>query len=244
MSLDCGSAAGVVLAAGSGTRLGADGNKAYVPLAGRRVLSWSLSAFAKLEEVDRLILVIREEDQRLAQAVVEREVPDRAVEIVVGGSTRHASEHRALTHLKAAIVAADIDAVLIHDAARPLMSMTLARLVLAAAREVGGAIPAIPDDGLVTVDESGNVVPSEGKSHFVRAQTPQAFSALQLLSAYEAANADGFEGSDTSACVERYSDLAIRCVPGDLRNFKITYPQDLFMAERLLAAANYKLDAG
>lgn len=238
-----GTAAGIVLAGGSGSRLGADGNKAYVPLAGRRVLSWSLNAFAQLSEVSRLVLVIREEDRALAQEVVDREVPDGTVELVTGGPSRHASEHRALAHLRAAIESAQIDTVLVHDAARPLLTPTLARAVLAAAWEWGGAIPAIPDDSLVAVDETGRVVADDRPSQIVRAQTPQAFEASRLLAAYEAAGREGFEGSDTSACAERYTDLTIRYVLGDPRNLKVTYPQDLFLAERLLAAANYKMDA-
>jgi 2-C-methyl-D-erythritol 4-phosphate cytidylyltransferase len=68
----------------------------------------------------------------------------------------------------------------------------------------------------------------------VRIQTPQAFRAAPLLAAYRAADLDGFVGTDTAMCVERYSDLAVRCVTSDLANIKITYPQDLFVAEGVL----------
>jgi 2-C-methyl-D-erythritol 4-phosphate cytidylyltransferase len=69
-------------------------------------------------------------------------------------------------------------------------------------------------------------------------QTPQAFRALPLLEAYERARRDGFVGTDTASCVERYTDIAVRCVPGDARNIKITFPEDLLLAERLLAKAD------
>jgi 2-C-methyl-D-erythritol 4-phosphate cytidylyltransferase len=68
----------------------------------------------------------------------------------------------------------------------------------------------------------------------VRVQTPQAFRAGLLLDAYERAEADGFGGTDTAACVERYAGVPVRCVPGDPRNVKVTYRADLALAEALL----------
>jgi 2-C-methyl-D-erythritol 4-phosphate cytidylyltransferase len=68
----------------------------------------------------------------------------------------------------------------------------------------------------------------------VTVQTPQGFPAVPLLAAYERAAADGFVGTDTAACMARYSDVPTRCIPGDERNIKITYPHDVEIAERLL----------
>ena len=72
-------------------------------------------------------------------------------------------------------------------------------------------------------------------------QTPQAFLAAPLLEAYRRADTDGFVGTDTASCIERYTDLPVLCVPGDGGNIKITFPEDLFLAERLLAKANWDL---
>jgi 2-C-methyl-D-erythritol 4-phosphate cytidylyltransferase len=71
----------------------------------------------------------------------------------------------------------------------------------------------------------------------VAVQTPQAFRALPLLIAYERAERDGFVGTDTASCVERYTDLAVHCVPGSAENIKITFREDLLLAEQLLVAA-------
>ncbi len=68
-------------------------------------------------------------------------------------------------------------------------------------------------------------------------QTPQAFRAGPLLGAYAAADRDGFVGTDTASCIEHYTDLPVHCVPGDARNIKITFPEDLALAERLLATS-------
>ena len=78
----------------------------------------------------------------------------------------------------------------------------------------------------------------------VAVQTPQAFLAAPLLAAYRQAAADGFVGTDTASCIERYTDLPVRCVPGDAGNIKITFPDDLFLAERLLAKADWDLSGG
>ena len=82
---------------------------------------------------------------------------------------------------------------------------------------------------------------SVDRSALVTVQTPQAFHALPLLEAYERAATAGFVGSDTAACAERFGDLQVRSVAGDPRNLKITFPEDLFVAERLLAKAHWKL---
>ena len=108
-----GEAVGVVLAAGLGTRVGADGNKAYLPLAGRSMLAWSLDTLTRLPEVARTILVFRRGEYELARDTVHRELPDAQVELVEGGDTRHASESNVLSHLAADIDSETVDVVAI-----------------------------------------------------------------------------------------------------------------------------------
>ena len=75
-------------------------------------------------------------------------------------------------------------------------------------------------------------------------QTPQAFTARPLLEAYRRAAEDGFVGTDTASCIERYTEVPVHCVEGDAGNIKITFPDDLFLAERLLAKAHWDLSGG
>lgn len=235
--------AGVVLAGGSGTRFGADCNKAYLPLAGRRIFTWSLTTFAGIAEVDRLILVVRRDDYELAAEILDREVPQREVELVIGGATRHQSEHNALRHLAPAISSGQLNAVLLHDAARPLVTQTLIRAVIGMALAHSAAVPALPEDHVVQVSPDGAMSRIE-KAHgeqFLRTQTPQGFAAGLVLEAYERAAMEGFEGPDTASCVRKMTSHDVRMVFGDPANIKITYPQDLLVAEGLLAAADYRL---
>jgi 2-C-methyl-D-erythritol 4-phosphate cytidylyltransferase len=236
-----GTAAGVVLAGGSGSRLGAGENKVYLPLAGRCVVSWALNALAAVAGVDPLVLVVRPEDRERARWVIDREVDAPAVELVTGGETRQESELHALRHLAGRIDAGAVDVVVIHDAARPLAQPTLVAGVIHAAREYGGAIPAEPVTDLAAVDDDGIRVPDERLRGVVRVQTPQAFAAAPLLAAYEAAARAAFVGPDTAETVQRFSDLAVHWISGDPVNLKITYPQDLLLAEAALAAANYRI---
>lgn len=234
--------AGVVLAAGTGSRMGADGNKAFIPLAGRTLVSWSLNTMADVREISRRILVIRRTDQSMAEAVIDREVRGGPVELVVGGPSRHASESAALKHLAPSIEDGDVDYILLHDAARPLMSVTLARKIVAAAETYGAAIPVLSAGEIAQVTENGELNRTKEQLRFVSAQTPQCFKATALLGAYLDAEKDGFEGTDTSACFADYADGAVQSIRGESQNIKVTYPQDLFLAEMLLHALHYSLD--
>lgn len=221
-------AAGVVLAGGSGVRMGAGVNKVYLPLAGRPIVSWSLEAFSRVPEVGVVVLVARPEDDVSGfVGDVSGFVGD--VEVVHGGATRQESELAALRHLAGRAV----DVILLHDAARPLVSPSLITAVIRAAREHGGAVPGLPAEDVVPV--TGDVVAGPPLEAAIRVQTPQGFLAGPVIEAYEQAARENFSGTDTASCMERYSKLPIRCVPGDEHNIKITYPHDLTIAEKYLS---------
>jgi 2-C-methyl-D-erythritol 4-phosphate cytidylyltransferase len=224
-------AAAIVLAGGSGTRLGAERNKVYLPLHGRPVLAWSLATFTGMPEVGAVVLVVREPDRPLAEQVLA-EHPAGGVEVVVGGRTRQESELAGLRRLAVRIGGGEIDAVLVHDAARPLAGPELASSVLAAARATGGAVPGLWRDDLAAAASDGSGLAGSSPEGLVAVQTPQGFRAAPLLAAYEEAARCGFVGTDTASCMERFApDVPIRWVPGDERNIKITYAHDLLVAE-------------
>ena len=230
-------AVGVVLAAGTGTRVGADGNKAYLRLGGRSMVSWSLAAVAAVPDIARTVLVIRRGERDLAERTLQDEVPAARVELVEGGDSRHASEFNVLQYLASDIESGAIDVVLIHDAARPLAGPDMMRSALAVAREFGGAVPALAAPDVVEVAQSGDFAPSRTDRNLVRVQTPQAFRALPLLTAYRAADREGFDGTDTSSCIQRFTDVEVHAFGGHPRNLKVTYARDVLVAERLLLSA-------
>ncbi|MEW5811944.1 MAG: IspD/TarI family cytidylyltransferase [Actinomycetota bacterium] len=232
--MDSGAVA-VVLAAGSGSRVGADGNKAYLVLDGRSMLVWSLNTLLRVPEVSRTVLVFRQGESDLARTTVARELTGAAVEFVEGGRTRHESESNVLRYLADDIDSGAIDVVLIHDAARPLAAAGMFTTAITLARESGGALPALEVTGLARLRDGASQPLSEP---VVRVQTPQAFRARDVLDAYRCAERDGFEGTDTSSCVERYADVSVRTFPGSAANLKVTYPGDIAVAHQLLTKQN------
>lgn len=217
----------MVLAGGSGSRVGTATNKVLLPLGDAPVLAWSVRAALALEDVRRLVVVVRAGEESAVTEAVGPELGDREVLLVPGGDTRHGSEWNAIQVLADDIDAGELDVVAIHDGARPLASPELFTAVLQAAREHGGALPAAPLAGLVT----RSLAPVE--SDVVGVQTPQAFRAGELLAAYRSAAADGFEGTDTAASYERYSAGRVVAVASTSRNLKITFPEDVTLARRL-----------
>ena len=221
----------LLLAAGSGSRVGASSNKVLLPLAGAPVLAWSLRTITALEYVDRLVVVHRDEDRDAVADIVLGELPDGyEATLVSGGATRHDSEWRGLQVLGPDVQAGRLDVVAIHDAARPLAGPPLFDATVQAAQEHGGGLPIRPQPGLLPRWSRGPV------ARLVAVQTPQAFRAAAVLDAYRHADADGFRGTDTAACVAKYTDIAVRAVPAPATNVKITFADDVSLAARLLGA--------
>ena len=219
--------ASIVLAAGTGTRFGHSMNKVWLQLNGKHIISRSLANSAASFSNVRSILVINPDDEQFALEALTKDGSLANTEIVHGGATRHESEYKALQYLKGDIEAGLIDLVLIHDGARPLATAELFVVIADGAQTHGGAIPTIaldPHEMDTARDET-----------VARVQTPQGFRAGQLLEAYEKAAVQGFIGTDTAACMEKFfPDVNTVAVPGDIFNIKITYPQDLAIAELLV----------
>ncbi len=223
----------VILAAGSGTRFGHITNKVWLPLSGRRIISRSLTIATKAFDKCPAILVINPADEALAKQVIAREIPHIKVEIVYGGKTRHESEYQALKHLEPLIESGEVNVVLIHDGARPLATSALFKEIAETAHRHGGAIPTIPVNELEMDTRSSEPL--------VRVQTPQGYQAKDLLAAYKAAAEVDFHGTDTGACMEKFlPHVKTISVSAEATNVKITYPQDLAIAEHVLEKRGYQ----
>ena len=188
--------ASIVLAAGSGTRFGHNINKVWLPLNGRHIISRSLTNASASFMGARIIVVINPADEEFARKALKSDAMPTSIEIVYGGASRHESEFNALQYLKPAIVAGEIDIVLIHDGARPLATPELFAAIADGATQHGGAIPTIALDPHEMDTARAEAV--------ARVQTPQGFRAQPLLAAYEKALEEGFVGTDTAACMERF----------------------------------------
>lgn len=219
----------ILLAGGSGTRLGTGDNKAYLPLDGHPLLLWSLAAFERCALVDEVVLVTRAEDVLRARGIADAAGITKLRTVVEGGATRHASEQAGLDAIATRIADGTIDLVAIHDAARPFVSDDLLSRLLRTAAERGGSAPGMPVGPafLVRADDAQVVWTDDLR----RMQTPQAYRAAPLLAAYRAATSAGFHGVDTAETVEHHGDLDTVVVEGDPDNRKVTFVDDLRAAE-------------
>jgi 2-C-methyl-D-erythritol 4-phosphate cytidylyltransferase len=213
-------AVGIVAAAGSGLRLGADRPKALVPLAGRPLVSWSVDTL-RSSGVAEVVVAVPGGELVAFSAVLP---PD--VRLVVGGATRTASVRAALTG-----AGEHVDAVLVHDAARPLTPPDVVTRVLAALDDGDPAVvPVLPVvDTTVSVDGDGVVTGTLLRETLRRVQTPQGFARAVLLDAYDRLP-DGVELTDDAAVV-RAAGVPVTTVAGDERAAKVTVPHDLALAE-------------
>jgi len=220
--------AGVVVAAGRGSRMG--GDKLWIDLWGRPVWRWSLDALLAVPGLERVALAVPPGEVERFRALLPP-VPDRCL-LVEGGETRSASVEAGLNALADAGVSSNA-LVLVHDAARPAAGADLIESVVAAAREGGAAIPILSvADTLKRVDEGlvEGTVPRDGLG---AAQTPQAASLGILLAALDAARVRGGEPTDEAAALTAIG-VPVRAVPADPANRKLTEDGDLVVLRAVL----------
>ncbi len=216
----------LVPCAGVGERAGTAGPKQYEPLAGQSVVAHTLAALAGVQRLDAVLVVLSAGD-----AAFERAAPHYRGQVArVGGATRAQSVANGLRVLADA-GAADIDWVLVHDAARCLVRPAwIDSLIDACLDDPVGGLLALPLADTLKDEREGRVVATVPRTHKWQAQTPQMFR-LGLLR--EALAAAGDAVTDEASAIEALG-RAPRLVPGSIENFKLTFPADFALAERLL----------
>jgi 2-C-methyl-D-erythritol 4-phosphate cytidylyltransferase/2-C-methyl-D-erythritol 2,4-cyclodiphosphate synthase len=216
----------VIVAAGSSTRAGPGAPKPWRSLGGRPILSWSIEALAAAGARQIVVVVA---DAWIGEAS-ELLLGCRNAVAVRGGATRADSVQAGL----GALTADDASAVLIHDAARPFLTVQHIEALLTALTDADGAVPALPVADTLKRGQAivAETVPRDG---LWRAQTPQAFRLDALRAAYANWPADA-EPTDDAAVVEQAGGK-VALTPGDPRLMKLTYPEDFAMAEQLAGGA-------
>jgi 2-C-methyl-D-erythritol 4-phosphate cytidylyltransferase/2-C-methyl-D-erythritol 2,4-cyclodiphosphate synthase len=214
--------AAIVVAAGSGSRAG--GGKQWRTLGGRPVARWSVEALLKAG-ADEVVVVIPAGADTEATAALDGLNHWR---LTTGGETRAVSVQNGLH----ALGGAPDRPVLIHDAARPFVDVSLIHRLVAALRDADGALPALPVADSLRRASDGWVAGGAERANLWRAQTPQAFRWRTIVDGY-AAWPEAETATDEVAVVERAGGR-VRLVPGDPRLMKLTYPEDFAMAEALV----------
>lgn len=224
----------IVPAAGSARRMGAAVPKQYLPLSGRTVIEWSLAPFLAQERAAGIVVVLAEQDQRWPQTAVARHAK---IVTTTGGAERMDSVLAGLRILHDR--AMPNDWVLVHDAARPCLPAVDVESLLNELRddEVGGLLAAPVVDTLKRADNQGRVAQTVTRENLWRALTPQMFRRDILQRALESARERGLTVTDEAQAVEALG-LQPKLVAGDADNIKITLPEDLLRAERILRSRN------
>lgn len=216
----------MLVAAGKGERLGGDRPKAFAPLAGRPLLAESLERLEASERIDAIVIVAPPEWEEPAILVAEEVGAGKVVACVAGGSTRAES-----VRIGVGEVPEDAAAILVHDAARPLVTDEVIARVLAPLGEgFDGAVPGLPVSDTVKRAPGGTVSETVDRSDLYAVQTPQAFVAAAFRRALAAV---GEDATDCAGIVERAGGR-VRVVEGDPRLVKVTTPADLAAVESLL----------
>ena len=216
-------------AAGAGRRMGGV-RKAFLELDGQPILLRAIRPFLETSGVECVVVALPPDQAARPPAWLTG--ADPRVRVVAGGATRGESVAAAVAALPRAV-----EVVLVHDGARPLVTRGLVERCLraaAAGRAVVAGVPAV--DTLKEVDASGQVVRTPPRGRYWHAQTPQAFPRRLLERAYRRARENGVEGTDDASLVELLGG-EVEMVEGSPCNLKVTRPEDLILAKRLLETA-------
>ncbi|RSL16030.1 2-C-methyl-D-erythritol 4-phosphate cytidylyltransferase [Edaphobacter aggregans] len=231
----------ILPAAGIGTRMAAGGAstvapKQFLEIGGVPVLIRSLRAFLAVPRVDAVCVAVRGAEKDRVEAQVAEYKLGPLVHMVEGGDHRQESVGNAL----AALECDEDDVVLVHDAVRPLIDPATIERTIDAVVKHGAAIVGLPAvDTIKQVErtaEGAIVTATIPRERIVHAQTPQGARVGLLRRAYAEAEADGFAGTDEASLLER-AGIEVAVVPGSARNFKITQPGDIELAEFYLGQA-------
>jgi 2-C-methyl-D-erythritol 4-phosphate cytidylyltransferase/2-C-methyl-D-erythritol 2,4-cyclodiphosphate synthase len=227
VSHDAAFAAAVIVAAGRGERFG-DTGKILAPVCGRPVLAWALDAMQAAVTVRDIVIVYGDHTEAAIRALVVEGAWPKVRAFVPGGEQRQASMTNG-----AGATADDIETVLVHDAARPLITPALVDACARVARETGAAILATPVADTIKRVRDNAIVETVDRSNLWAAQTPQGFRRADLLDACRVAMTNGVGFTDEASLAEALG-RPVAIVPGDRLNLKITHPEDLELIDALL----------
>ena len=218
------SAGAIIVAAGESRRM-AGADKIFVPVLGRPVISYSLKVFHDSPEIDAIVLVLSSDNVDRGRQLLEANSWHKVIDVCVGGDRRQDSVRNGLERLP------DVEWVIVHDGARPVIDSDMLATGLVEVRGTGAALAAIPvNDTIKAVDPDGLVQETLDRDRLWSAQTPQVFRRRHLVDAHRRVTEDV---TDDAAMIERIGGTA-RIFMGSRHNIKITTSEDLTVAEAIL----------
>jgi 2-C-methyl-D-erythritol 4-phosphate cytidylyltransferase len=220
----------LIPAAGMGKRMGKAVAKQFLPLGDRPMLAHTLLTFQRSSDIDEIIPILSEEDMETClRDVIEAFHITKVKTLVVGGKERQDSVSNGIRKLEK-----DASVIVVHDGVRPFVTQEMIHECVEAARKGECVVVGVPlKDTIKEVDDRGIVRKTLERSRLWAIQTPQAFPAKVLRTAYDESSRNKLYGTDDAALVER-AGSKVRVLMGSYENIKITTPEDLILAEEIL----------
>lgn len=217
----------IVVAAGVGKRMKRPENKAFLPLAGKPLLTWTLETIAE-SKIDNIIIAVQPKEANKITDLVKEYGIKKVIAIAHGGQTRQDSVSNALEFLPE-----ETKIVAVHDGARPLIKPQQINKILDSLGGVDGVVPAVTPTDTIKQSVNDFIEKTPNRQDLKAAQTPQVFQKKALLESYQKAKEEGFCGTDDASVLEKYG-YKVKITEGSYSNIKITTPVDLALAEILL----------
>lgn len=221
----------IVLAAGQGKRMNSKVQKQFLLIKGKPVLYYSLSCFQNSREIEEIIVVTGKDSINFCkQEIIEAYGFSKVKAVIAGGRERYDSVYAGLCACE------DSDYVFIHDGARPFLTEDMIRRGKEAVLASGACVIGMPSkDTIKIADENGMVASTPSRSLVWNIQTPQIFSYTAIREAYERARQQNMADiTDDAMVMERFGNMKIKLVEGSYENIKITTPEDIVVAEKIL----------
>ena len=219
---------GIILASGSGSRYGADVPKQFVKIAGKTILEHTIEIFEKSKLINEIFIVITPEYRHFAEEILLKNSYSKVTKLLNGGEIRKESSYIGISAIE------DEEAnVIIHDCARPFLTQKIIEDCIDALKNYSAVDVAIPSaDTIVEVNENNIIQNIPLRAKLRRGQTPQSFRLSVIKKAHELSK-DDKNFTDDCGLVVKYNLCDVYVVEGDVENIKVTYPSDIFMADRL-----------
>ena len=219
---------GIILASGTGSRYGSDIPKQFVKIAGKTVLEHTIEIFEKSEDINDIIIVITPEYRTMAEEILLKNNYKKISKLLNGGETRKESSFIGISSIE------DEEAnVIIHDCARPFLTQKIIADCIDALGQYDAVDVAIPSaDTIIKVDDNNVIQHIPQRAKLRRGQTPQCFKLSTIRKAHELSQNDS-NFTDDCGLIVKYNLGDVFVVEGDIENIKVTYPSDIFMADRL-----------
>lgn len=220
----------IILAGGKGKRMGSAISKQFIDIKGKPIIYYTLKKFSENKKIDNIIVVLPEDEVKYFKENILKKYELRINKIVIGGKERQDSVYNALKSLKNS----STDIVLIHDGARPFISERIINEGIKFAEIYGAAAPGVmPKDTIKVKNEKKFSVDTPNRANLVSIQTPQVFKFDEILECHEKIRYNGEMVTDDTMVVEKYG-YSVYLYDGEYTNIKVTTPEDLILAERLI----------